>query len=83
MATIPRIFNPKFLVHYRSSLNKYWLKLFDYIKTNSEILVAIWQIKIKNKKTFRLQLFCNHLQSANNSNKEYEEKNGVGFARRL
>jgi hypothetical protein len=36
----------------------------------------------KKKKTLKLQLFCNHLQSANNANKEYEEKNGTRFARR-
>jgi len=37
--------------------------------------------KNKNKKALKLQLFCNHLQSANNSNKEYEENSGVGFVR--
>ncbi len=36
---------------------------------------------LKTKKTHILQLFCNHLQYANNVDKEYEEKNGVGFAR--
>jgi hypothetical protein len=74
--------NQKFLVHYRTYLDKYWLELFDYTKTNREIIVVVLQILEIKIKTLRLQLFCNHLQSANNANKEYEEKSGASFARR-
>ncbi len=77
MATVLQILNPKFLVHYHSYLDKYWLKLFDSTKTNHGFIVVVWQ-----KKHYIKKLLCSHVQYANNVDKKYEEKNGIGFVRK-